>query len=84
MKIYIANFHANNGTTLSPDLQDTNKARLERDIRQMAAAERFRGSTATWYVAEQIGDKKYKVVAAGSIHDWGYSRSEVGEVFERL
>lgn len=78
---YYANFNANNGTRFINPITDTNKARLIKRIRQTAAAERFKGNTASWYVwYEDKSFYKPCYVAAGVIYDWGYGRYNKDEL----
>lgn len=50
MKIYKANFSANNGTRLMNNLTGTNKEELNKKVRDLALAERFEGNSCQWAV----------------------------------
>lgn len=52
---YYANISANNGTIMVETIQDTDKARLLRTIREIAKGKRLAGNTADfWVVSENI------------------------------
>lgn len=68
---YQANMYVNNGTRLQKPLASNNKHKLITLIRKCAAAERFVGNEAHWWVFETVTDK---IMAEGYIYDWGYAR----------
>lgn len=47
---YFANFNANHGTTFDKPIWDTNKARIIKDIRDIAEGNRFAGNGCCWQV----------------------------------
>ena len=66
---YKANFSVNNGTTLANALTSTNKQKLIKEIRDWAAAERFAGNEAKWWVEDEEGCE----IASGLIDRSGKS-----------
>lgn len=80
--MYIANFYANYSTRWDSPVCGTNKNKLIKAVRQVAAAERLRGNMASWYVAESIGGDDYKIIAAGFVYDWGFRHDpeSIGDV----
>lgn len=54
-KTYYANFSCNNGTTLREPLTDTNKQRLEKEIKGWVEAECFYGNNYHWWVEDENG-----------------------------
>lgn len=69
---YYANFTANNGTSLIEPLEDTNKARIIKSIREIANGERFAGNTCRWHVS----DETHQIIAAGYTDRDGVMRRE--------
>ena len=55
-KTYYANFSCNNGTTLIEPLTDTNKQRIEKDIKSWVKAECFYGNKYHWWVEDEDGE----------------------------
>lgn len=72
MKIYYANFNANNGTCYGEPITGTNKAKLIKDIRHIAEAERFAGNECSWCVYIKGRDDEYISVARGGMMPGGY------------
>ena len=58
-KIYYANFCANNNTRFFTNINDTNKWRLLKDIREIARGERFAGNTSTFFVNDVNGEEVF-------------------------
>lgn len=52
---YFANFKANNGTHYQNPIEDTNKARIIKDIRDIAEGNRFENSECSWLVWDETG-----------------------------
>lgn len=75
---YIANFCANNGTSLITPLEGNNKRDLARRISAIAKAERFAGSESRWTVHEKATGI---CVAGGTIYEWGSRLWERDELF---
>jgi hypothetical protein len=54
-QIYYANFSAKDGTTMAETIQDTDKARLLRTIREIAKGNHFAGNAVDfWVVSDNI------------------------------
>lgn len=74
---YSANFLANNNTRFMTPIQSNNKNKLIRDIRSIAAGNRFQGSQASWCVFETDSGRP---IAEGVITDRGYRRTPEIEI----
>lgn len=56
---YYAIFSANNGTSFMRPITGSNKCKLLKDIREIALANMFAGSSASWYVDDANGKTVY-------------------------
>ena len=70
---YYANFSANNGTHMMTPIEDSNKSRIIKSIRNIANGNRFDGGECAW----SVWDQNDKVVAKGGTLSDGTRYREV-------
>ena len=63
---YKANFSANNGTTMMHPIEGNDKAKLLKDIREIALGNRFAGNSASWWVEDKKGNTVYEYRCEGN------------------